>query len=125
MILFLAAKDTTPNTLTGRQMWRGDSVQIRIDRAGKSSPNPEESDLEFGVAVDNDSRVHTWDWSSSSELPSSLIETSGKRTAAGCFAAIRLDWKLLSRCIFRTGTISPSTSCSIPPTSPATAMSIS
>lgn len=96
VIFFLAAKDTTPNTLTGEQMWRGDSVQIRIDRAGKSSPNPEESDLEFGVAVDNDSRVHTWDWSSSSELPNSLIETSGKRTAAGCFAAIRLDWKLLS-----------------------------
>ena len=73
VIFFLAAKDTTPNTLTGEQMWRGDSVQIRIDRAGKSSPNPEESDLEFGVSVDNDSRVHTWDWSSSSELPNSLI----------------------------------------------------
>ncbi|MBS1368614.1 MAG: hypothetical protein HPZ91_01545 [Lentisphaeria bacterium] len=95
LIFFVEADDSTPNIMIGEQMWRGDSVQIRIDQAGKSSPGPEESDLEFGLAVDRDSRVHTWNWVSSAELPAAEIETVGRRTASGWFAAIRLNWTLL------------------------------
>jgi len=96
LIFFLEAKDPTVHLEAGDAMWRGDSVQIRIDQAGKSAPGEQESDFEFGLAVGTDSRVHTWSWSRSAELPPELTQAVGVRTNAGYFAAIRLDWKLLS-----------------------------
>lgn len=96
LIFFLEAKDPTAHLEIGDAMWRGDSVQIRIDQAGKSAPGEQDSDFEFGLAVGADSRVHTWSWNRSAELPTELTQAVGVRTSAGYFAAIRLDWKLLS-----------------------------
>ncbi len=100
LIVFLEAKDPTMSLEHGELMWQGDSVQIRIDQAGKSHPGSLGSDFEFGLAVDQDSKVNTWIWTSASELPADKIETAGKRTENGYFAAIRLNWDLLKEIKF-------------------------
>ena len=89
--------DRTAVVKSGENMWRGDSIQIRIDQAGAAAPQPLESDLEFGVAVDPAGKVLTYNWSNSSELSPDEAQFSGYRDETGYFVAGKLDWKVLSK----------------------------
>ena len=96
LLFFFRVNDRTAVVKGGENMWRGDSIQVRIDQAGAAAPQPLESDLEFGVAVDEAGKVLTYNWSTSSELPEDGTEFIGFRDAAGYFIAGVLDWKYLS-----------------------------
>ncbi len=96
MLFFFEAKDANPIIREGAMMWNGDSVQFRINQTGIPSESGQNTDYEFGLAVDADSKVKTFNWNSMSELPADLSEVTGKRTATGYFVAAQLDWKLLN-----------------------------
>jgi len=96
LYFFIRVNDNSANPQSGENMWRGDSIQMRIDQAGLAAKSAQASDLEFGVAVDLQGKVHTWDWTTSKELPGEKTKLTALRDANGYFVAGRLDWSLLS-----------------------------
>jgi len=96
LYFFIRVNDHSVNVKSGENMWRGDSVQVRIDQAGLASPHAEASDIEFGLSVDGQGKVHSWNWTNSSMLPADKAQLSGRRDSKGYFIAGRLDWNLLS-----------------------------
>ena len=101
LLFFAKISDDLVNVKSEEEMWNGDCVQLRIDRAGSRLSEAAPTDLEVGFTVGTDGKVHNWCWDSGSDsfshrtLPPELLSTHGFRTAAGCFIAARLDWKLL------------------------------
>ncbi len=96
LYFFIRVNDNSANPQSGENMWRGDSIQMRIDQAGLAAKSAQASDLEFGVSVDAQGKVHTWDWTTSKELPREKTKLTALRDASGYFVAGRLDWSLLS-----------------------------
>jgi len=101
LLFFAKVSDDFANVKPEEEMWRGDCVQLRIDRAGSRTSEAAATDLEVGFAVGADGKARNWCWDSGSDsfahsaLPPALLSQHGFRTAAGYFIAARLDWKLL------------------------------
>lgn len=101
-LIFLAkVSDQAPQVKSGENMWTGDSIQLRIDRAGSRLSDAAPTDLELGFSIDPDGKLHNWCWDSGSdpyahsELPPELLSLHGFRTEGGYFIAARIAWKLL------------------------------
>ncbi len=100
LVLLAEVTDNTANPEVGENLWRGDSIQLRLDRGALRLPAAAAGDLEVGFSVGRDNRVNSWCWDAGRDplagaLPADRLKAHGVRTASGYFLAARLDWKLL------------------------------
>ena len=100
VILLARITDDTILPDAGENMWRRDSIQLRIDRDAKRLPTEAPGDLEIGFSVAPDGQVRNWCWDAghdpfSGVLSAELVQAHGFHTPGGWFLAARLGWKLL------------------------------
>lgn len=101
LILLAEVTDDVARPSLGQNLWQGDSLQLRLDRAGLRRPVAAESDLEVGFSVDDSGNVHSWCWDagkdpvSGRELPPGFFQAHGFRNGGNYFLAARLNWELL------------------------------
>lgn len=103
LLFFAEVKDDLCVTVPGEEMWRGDSVQLRIDCGAYGAASEMPTDLEVTFSVGQDGKPYAWcnvagrDNSrlAGKALPSTLCRLTGRREGGSYFIAARLDWSLL------------------------------
>lgn len=103
LLLLAEVKDDICVTVPRDDMWRGDSVQLRIDCGAFGANSATPTDLEVTFSIDRDGKLSAWCNEAGLEngklagkaLPSSLCQLAGGRQDGNYFIAARLDWALL------------------------------
>ncbi len=100
VVLLARVTDNIVLSERGENMWKGDSLQIRIDRNCARQVEAAAGDLELGFTVDKDNKVYSWCWDAgqdplAGELPEKLVRARGFRTDSGYFLVARLSWEIL------------------------------
>lgn len=85
--------DNVVNALSGNEMWRGDSVQMRIEPAGKCGDGVGDDDLELGFSPTTNG-VSTWCWERGRALTPEEAEVTAKCFAGGYELSGILHWNL-------------------------------
>ena len=86
-------RDNVVNALSGAELFRGDSIQMRIEPAGKCRDEVRDDDLEIGFSP-TAGKVSTWYWGAERVLTPEEAEITATRTVDGYVLSGVLRWKL-------------------------------
>jgi hypothetical protein len=94
--IFIDVQDDKIRTLTGQNLFEGDSVQIAIDQDEERTNPYDRSDREIGFAPEGKGG-QSWCWTLGRALKESECDYKVRRTEKGYFLTAHLSWVFLNK----------------------------